>query len=509
MQKKVHRKLNKKDLLVIVLTLYLFIMAFYYCFNLPIKSIVIKGNTNTLDEEIIKLGNINSYNKILGLNTKKVKNDIMENKAITSVKIKKQLNGTLLINVKEQNILFYNLLNKVYVYENGKTSENVSNKLGIPTLINYTPSDIYDNLIKKLNNINIDILKKVSEIEYSPDIKNEKVIDKNRFLLRMNDGNYVYINLANMDNLNKYEEIYATLDEKQKGILNLDSTSKGVVFQPFDLIKEKEEKKEAASVKEEDAVPTDLTEEQKYNFSYFATVAGLSQQIASALYMVMKKMKSTDQTSRVGNLIILGAEGSGKSTLGIRFAKTISEEKGEESVKIAKIYAEDFNKKDIPSTVAKIAGGTLIIEEAGDLDDAVVEQLSKAMEFRTDALLVVLEDEKKYLKELFEKHPDFAEKFTSEIVIPVFTNDELVEFGRTYAYEEDYTIDEEAIPTLYDRISELQEAGRPVTVIDVKEIVDEAIRQSEKIGFRKLSMVLSKKRYDADDRVILYEKDFR
>ncbi len=273
--------------------------------------------------------------------------------------------------------------------------------------------------------------------------------------------------------------------------------------------KEKGEKKEAASVKEEDAVPTDLTEEQKYNFSYFATVAGLSQQIASALYMVMKKMKSTDQTSRVGNLIILGAEGSGKSTLGIRFAKTISEEKGEESVKIAKIYAEDFNKKDIPSTVAKIAGGTLIIEEAGDLDDAVVEQLSKAMEFRTDALLVVLEDEKKYLKELFEKHPDFAEKFTSEIVIPVFTNDELVEFGRTYAYEEDYTIDEEAIPTLYDRISELQEAGRPVTVIDVKEIVDEAIRQSEKIGFRKLSMVLSKKRYDADDRVILYEKDFR
>ena len=273
--------------------------------------------------------------------------------------------------------------------------------------------------------------------------------------------------------------------------------------------KEKEAKKEAAPVKEEDAAPTDLTEEQKYNFSYFATVAGLSQQIASALYMVMKKMKSTDQTSRVGNLIILGAEGSGKSTLGIRFAKTISEEKGEESVKIAKIYAEDFNKKDIPSTVAKIAGGTLIIEEAGDLDDAVVEQLSKAMEFRTDALLVVLEDEKKYLKELFEKHPDFAEKFTSEIVIPVFTNDELVEFGRTYAYEEDYTIDEEAIPTLYERISELQEAGRPVTVIDVKEIVDEAIRQSEKIGFRKLSMVLSKKRYDADDRVILYEKDFR
>ena len=216
-----------------------------------------------------------------------------------------------------------------------------------------------------------------------------------------------------------------------------------------------------------------------------------------------------DQTSRTGNLIILGAEGSGKSTLGIRFAKTISEEKGEESAKIAKIYAEDFNKKDIPSTVAKIAGGTLIIEEAGDLDDAVVEQLSKAMEFRTDALLVILEDEKKYLKELFDKHPGFAEKFTNEIVIPVFTNDELVGFGRAYAYDEDYTIDEDAVAALYERIGELQEDGRPVTIIDVKEIVDQAIRKSEKIGFRKLSMVLSKKRYDQDDRVILYEKDFR
>ena len=91
------------------------------------------------------------------------------------------------------------------------------------------------------------LLKHVSEIEYSPDIKNEKVIDKNRFLLRMNDGNYVYINLANMDNLNKYEEIYTTLDENKKGILNLDSTSKGVVFQPFDLIKEKEETKDELS----------------------------------------------------------------------------------------------------------------------------------------------------------------------------------------------------------------------------------------------------------------------
>lgn len=266
---------------------------------------------------------------------------------------------------------------------------------------------------------------------------------------------------------------------------------------------------EPASAPEKEKIPTDLTDTQKYTFSYFSTIGGLKEQIAGALYTVMKKMNTMDQTSRTGNMIILGAEGSGKSTLGVRFAQCISREKGETSAKVAKIYAEDFNKKDIPSTVAKIAGGTLIIEEAGDLEDAVVEQLSKAMEFRTDALLVILEDEKKYLKELFDHHPDFAEKFTAQIIIPVFTNDELVAFGRTYAYDSDYKIDEGATVALYERIGEIQASGQPVTVIDVKEIIDAAIKKSEKIGFRKLDMVLSHKRYDEEDRVILYEKDFR
>lgn len=177
--------------------------------------------------------------------------------------------------------------------------------------------------------------------------------------------------------------------------------------------------------------------------------------------------------------------------------------------RIAKIYAEDFNKKDIPSTVAKIAGGTLIIEEAGDLSEEVVSQLSTAMEFRTNGLVIILEDEKGYLKELMDHHPKFAEKFTSAIDVPIFTNDELVSFGETYALEEDYRIDEGAIASLYDRIGEMQTPDHPVTVADVKEIVDQAIRHVERAGLRKLGMILSKKRYDKEDRVILYAKDFR
>ena len=256
-----------------------------------------------------------------------------------------------------------------------------------------------------------------------------------------------------------------------------------------------------------DAAPK-LTLDEQYIFSYFSSIQGLREQIAMALADAKRKLKM-DRTSRSGNIVVTGLPGSGRTTLAIRIAKALSKFKGESSARIAKIYAEDFNKKDIASTIAKIAGGTLIIEEAGDLAEGVILQLSKAMEFRTDGLIIILEDEKHLLKALFEKYPALAEKFTSEVTVPIFTNDELVAFGKTYAFEEDYKVDDAATMVLYNRIGELQTPERPVTVLVVKDIVDQAINKTERFGVRKLGMILSKKRYDEDDRIILYEKDFK
>ena len=251
-----------------------------------------------------------------------------------------------------------------------------------------------------------------------------------------------------------------------------------------------------------------LTLSQQQLFSYFSTIQGLQEQIACAMKETLNKLQK-DKTSRSGNLVITGDPGSGRTTLGIRFAKALCQERGNSAARVAKIYAEDFNKKDIASTVAKIAGGTLIIEEAGDLSEESIAQLSKAMEFRTDGLLVILEDEKSYLKELFDKNPTFAEKFTSEISIPIMTNDELVTFGKIYAYDEDYRIDDSAMVALYNRIGEMQTPEHPVCIADVRDIVDDAISRSERTGIRKLGRILSHKRYDEDDRVILYEKDVK
>ena len=240
MKKKVKKKLNKKALLVVILVLYLFIMAFYYAFNLPVKLIIVRGNSYISDEKIIKSSKIKDDTKLISLSSKSVIKNIKEIPMIENVKVTKHLNGKIVLEVSEAAVLYYKALENVYILENGNKTSNID-IIGIPTLVNYVPSDIEDSYIKKLKNIDKDILYKVSEIEYSPDIKDDTIIDKNRFLLRMNDGNYVYINLANINNLNKYDEIYATLDDSSKGVLNLDSSSEnGIVFQTFEFLKKKE-----------------------------------------------------------------------------------------------------------------------------------------------------------------------------------------------------------------------------------------------------------------------------
>ena len=239
-------------------------------------------------------------------------------------------------------------------------------------------------------------------------------------------------------------------------------------------------------------------------FRGFTSIGNLSEQIAGAIWQA--ENRKDNRTSRTGNILILGAHGCGKTTIATGIAKAIAEDKGSHSVKMARIYAADLNRKDIAATIAKIAGGVLIVEEAGDLDDAIVDQLTTAMEFRTDGLIIILEDEQRYIHELLMRHPRFTMKFTAQIYIPEYTEDDLTGFGMIYAESKDYVFSEGAVEACRARIEAARKNGEPVSVTNVIELVDRAIKGADSF-FRRLGS--AKKRYDEQDRIILREKDFR
>ena len=254
-------------------------------------------------------------------------------------------------------------------------------------------------------------------------------------------------------------------------------------------------------------VRTGLDEKEKSLLGFWSSIRGMNEQVNEVVTLMMRSIL-TDKTSSHGNVLLIGDAGNGRTTLALGMAKILGRCKGLQSQKVAKIYAEDLNGKDIAATVNKIAGGILIIEEAGDLSDNAAAQLSMAMDFKTDGLIVFLEDERRYLMDLLGRNPQFAQKFDITLNVPTLTNDELVEFGKYYALQNDCVMDDSAVLTLYDGIGVLQNSEQPVAILDVKEIMDKAIKKANKFSLGKLFSTVSGKRYDAEDRIIIKGKYF-
>ena len=250
-----------------------------------------------------------------------------------------------------------------------------------------------------------------------------------------------------------------------------------------------------------------LDEKEKSFLGFWSGIRGMNAQVNEAVTLIMRSILA-DKTSSHGNVLLIGDAGNGRTTLALGMARIIGRCKGQQTAKVAKIYAEDLNNKDIAATVSKIAGGILIIEEAGDLNDNAAAQLSMAMDFKTDGLVVFLEDERRYLMDLLGRNPQLAQKFDITMNVPTLTNDELVEFGKYYAFQNDCAMDDSAVLTLYDGIGMLQNAEQPVAILDVKEIMDKAIKKANKFSLGKLFSTVSGKRYDQEDRIIIKGKYF-
>lgn len=251
-----------------------------------------------------------------------------------------------------------------------------------------------------------------------------------------------------------------------------------------------------------------LTEEQKKLFSYFVPVRGMSEQIVEVLEND-KNCNTRYGTSRTGNILVVGRQGTGKTVLAVNVVKAIQKARKLKQGKVAIVTGEALNRKDLSTVLGKLKGGALIVEKAGKMNQSTIEALNEKMEEQTGELLVVLEEQRKPLEKLLSENPGFRRKFTSKLELPIFINDELVTFGQTYAKENGYRIDEMGILALYSRIDILQKEDHAVTVTEVKEIMDHAIEKAQRVNIKHFFKRLFGKHTDNADRVILTEQDFK
>ena len=251
-----------------------------------------------------------------------------------------------------------------------------------------------------------------------------------------------------------------------------------------------------------------LTEEQKKLFSYFVPVRGMSEQIVEVLEND-KNCNTRYGTSRTGNILVVGRQGTGKTVLAVNVVKAIQKARRLKQGKVAIVTGEALNRKDLSTVLGKLKGGALIVEKAGKMNQATIEELNERMEEQTGELLVVLEEQRNPLEKNLTENPGFRRKFTSKLELPIFINDELVTFGQTYAKENGYKIDEMGILALYSRIDILQKEDHAVTVTEVKEIIDHAIEKAQRVNVKHFFKRLFGKHTDNADRVILTEQDFK
>ena len=250
-----------------------------------------------------------------------------------------------------------------------------------------------------------------------------------------------------------------------------------------------------------------LSKELREIFTYFVPITGMEEQLCQALTGASQHLEK-GATAGTGNMIIQGGSGSGKTVLATSMIKALQKETGKPNGKIGKIEASVLNQKDVAALLKKVAGGCLIIEKAGDLSRETALKLSLLLEQDTSGVLVIIEDTKHGIQKALSRDDGFAAKFSEKINIPIFTSDELVSFAKSYANEMGYTIDEMGVLALYNSISNIEHADRETTLTEVKEIVDKAVAHSEKGGLKKAFSIITSRRYDEDDYIILREKDF-
>ena len=254
-------------------------------------------------------------------------------------------------------------------------------------------------------------------------------------------------------------------------------------------------------VEREKAKVRALTREEKELFAPYI-------QSRSSREQLVKALDNISMASYTGNVIVTGGEGMDTSTLAKNMIREVQMTDSNFSGKVAKISGQTLNKKDVADTLQQLKNGALIIQKASGMEAATVEALHKALQGESLGIIVVMEDTRKAMGRLLEENKMLEDIFTARMDVEALSNDMLVSFGRQYAKSREYSIDDLGVLALHTRIEERQTLDHAVTVMEVKEIVDGAIRHANRKTIGHFIDVLLAKRYDEDDMIVLTEKDF-
>lgn len=278
------------------------------------------------------------------------------------------------------------------------------------------------------------------------------------------------------------------------------SKTKGADGGADEQIKE-DAKEQKEAVKHEGSKVRAMSPEERQHFGHYLQSKATKEQIVYAI-------DNISMAAYTGNVIITGEEGMDTMTLAKNLIKEVQQTDSNFSGKIAKISGDALNKKKVGATFKKLVNGALIIQNAGALKKETAEQIRNALEQEHSGIIVVLEDFKKSMDKLLKRSPDLLECFNIRIDIEALDNDSLVAIGKKYAKDKEYSIDELGVLALHTCIADRQTSDHAVTVAEVREIMEEAIRHANRKTLGHFFDILLAKRYDEEDMIILREKDF-
>ncbi|MBR5248882.1 MAG: hypothetical protein IKV59_01965 [Lachnospiraceae bacterium] len=282
---------------------------------------------------------------------------------------------------------------------------------------------------------------------------------------------------------------------------DFDESEEAEPVEEAELVEEAEVPQEIELPQETEPHIRNLSKEEKALFGPFI-------QNRSARYKLTAMLDNISMASYTGNVILTGEEGVDTMNLAKNIIRDVQITDSNFTGKTAKISGQALNQKDVSAIMEQLQNGALIIEKASDINEKTATAMYKKLQREGQGIIVVMEDTKKNMNKFLERNEMLSECFTARMDMEALSNETLVAFGKKYAREMEYSIDDLGVLALHTRIEELQTIDHAVTIMEVKEIIDEAIEHANKKNIKHFFDILMAKRYDDEDMIILRENDF-